>query len=168
MQHRAFDTGMRIAQGRQAIGAIAAGICIITDSNVGGVEQPHQGGQQQCAGHQRLFFAGFAGHLQGDGRGFQHLRYLPANAWQGLCKSLHTLELVFALLNLPIGVVTVLLSAPRIATRGLQMAIGQRANPDIGIRWWNSQLVDTGDFCCIRQWFACQVAVAVDGFAVPR
>ena len=42
----------------------------------------------------------------------------------------------------PVSVVAVLLAAPRIAAGSLQVAIGQRADPDIGVSRWNGQPLD--------------------------
>ncbi|MEO9102546.1 MAG: hypothetical protein ABI212_14350 [Burkholderiaceae bacterium] len=58
----------------------------------------------------------------------------------------HALELVLASRGTPVCVVAILLSAPRIAPGGLNVAIGQWADTEIDICWWDRKFGDAPQF----------------------
>jgi hypothetical protein len=61
------------------------------------------------------------------------------NLWQRRSKNQNTVIFILIANGPPTLVITILLSAPIIASRSLNMPIGQRADPDVVIGWRNGK-----------------------------
>ena len=137
------------AQRGQAIRAVGGGVFLIAHAQVGGVQQAHQRGQHQRAS-QRLAVAVRC----------KVARHAAAQAREHAAKRLHVFELALVALRAPLRVVTVLAPSARVQPRGLQVPVGQGANPHVGISRWDSQAFDAGDLVRVLQPLAIGQTVA--------
>lgn len=149
-QRRALHGRVPVAQRGEAEGAVAAGVFLVAHAQQRGVEQPHQGCQHLLA----------TGRL-GRCRAFlQVARDAGADARQREPEGLEALELGLVLEKPPVGVVAVLLAAAGIDAGGLEVAIGQRADPHLRVGRRNGQHADAGELVRVAHPAALRVAVA--------
>ncbi len=126
----AMDFGVPVAQGGKAVGLVALGVLGIANADEGGIQQAddrsHDLFPAQASPGEILFHA-------------------LAQLGQGLTEGQHPLVLVGVADLPPAGVIAILLAAASIATGGLQVAVGIRTDPYLGIGRRNGQLVDALD-----------------------
>ena len=149
LQRAAAHGGVARAQRGQAVGAVADRIFLVAHAHIGGVQQPHDGRQHARARQQRLAPARC-----------QVACHLGANARQRPAKGRHALELVRVAQLAPLRVVAVLAAPARVQPGGLQVALGQRADPHLGVGRRNGQAADAFQFALIAQPVAVGLAVA--------
>ncbi len=116
-QARAPDPGVPVAHCRQAERVVVAGIFVVADADQGRLQQPDDGRQHLAPGQAGEFQVAFGGAAD--------LRQRPAEGERP------------AVLGLvphapPSRVVSVLLPPPGVAARRLDVAVGSRADPDLG------------------------------------
>ena len=139
-QGAAAHVHMARAQRGQAKRLVGDRVFLVAHAHVGGVQQPHDGGQHLRA---RQRFLAPARR--------QVARQPGADARQRLAKGRHALELVGIAQAPPVGVVAVLAPAACVQPGGLQVAVGQRADPHIGVRGRNGQAADARQLVCVAQ-----------------
>ncbi len=114
---RAVDLDVLVAQRGQAVAAVFLGVLLIPDADVRLLHEADDGGEH--------LFARKAGEAQ-------VLLHALANQGQRLRELDHALILGFVADLAPPGMVAALLAAPGIAAGGLEMAVGDGADPDAG------------------------------------
>ena len=119
--------GMAVPERGEAVGAIALGILVIAYAQGRAVQQPDDGGHHG---------------VQLRPARLEVARHRPTDGGQVAAKGAHAVELDLLALFLPLRVVAVLLAAPGVAARGLQVALGIGADPDIHIGRWNGEFAD--------------------------
>ena len=127
----AMHLGVPVAQRGKAIGLVALGILGVADPDQGRVEQADD------RGHDLFPTEAAAGEIL-----FHPLPQLG----QGLPEGQHPLVLVGITDLAPARVVAILLATAGVASGSLQMAVGVRTDPDVGIGRRDGQLVDPLDF----------------------
>ena len=148
-QRLALHRRMPVAQRGQAVGTVAARVLLVAHAHQRGVEQPHQRGQHLRPGRRARALAGLQVAL--------HPR---ADARQRAREGLEPVELGLVLQRAPVGVVAVLLAAARIEARGLQVAVGQRADPHLVVGRRYRQHADARELVRVAHPLAARVAVA--------
>ena len=113
-----------------------AGVGIVADPEVADIEQPHRGRGRPLEGHPVQSQVGvdpLAGLRQGAGRDGDpvELRAVAPKA--------------------PIGVVEVLAASGGVGAGGLQVAVGDRADPHIGPGWRDHQCLDALDLLGVQR-----------------
>ncbi|KAG1433533.1 hypothetical protein G6F57_022078 [Rhizopus arrhizus] len=120
---------------------------------VGFIAGPHQGVGQQRDHHRQHFFPG-------ETRPLEIARQPPPQRGDGLAKGDDAVELAGVALLRPVGVVAVLLAPTRIATGGLQVAVGVRADPHGSVGRRDGQRADAVQGGGIAHRVAVGIAVA--------
>jgi hypothetical protein len=123
----AVDADVAVAQRRQAEGFVGARVLLVPD--------PHHGRLQQVDDRRQHFFARQAGQFQGAVD-------FGADRGQRLAEVDHALVFRLVAHAAPFRMVAVLLASARVAARGLQVAVGLRADPDIGPGRGNHERLD--------------------------
>ncbi len=111
---------------------VLARIAVVADAHPRRIEQPHDR-RQHGRTPRRTAVAR---------RGRQRVGHVAPNLGQRLAEFEHAFELVAVARGAPVRVVAVLLAAARVAPGGLDVAVGQRADPDIGVRGRDRELGD--------------------------
>jgi hypothetical protein len=144
----AVDLHVAVAQRGQAVGLVLARILVIPDAHHGRFEQVDDGRQHLLARQ--------AGQAEGAVDFLADLR-------QRLAELDHALVLHLVAHLAPFGVVAVLLAPARVAPGGLQVAVGLRADPDLGPGRRDGQRLDAfqGGFVVDRLAARVEVAKAV-------
>ncbi len=126
---RPLDLHVLVAQRRQAVGAVGAGVLDVADANVGQLHQPQHRGQHLVA---RQTAAGQVG-VDALAQPRQRRAELGQAVVLGLVAG-----------GAPLRVVAVLLAPPRVAAGGLQVAVGARADPHLDPGGRDAQRLDAG------------------------
>ena len=142
------------SQRGEAVRAVGGGVFLVAHAQVGGVEQSHQRREYQCA------FQGLAAAVRR-----QVARHPAADPGQRPAKRQHVFELALVALRAPQRVVAVLATPACIQPRGLQVAVGQGADPHVGIRGRNGQALDACDLVLVLEPLTVRQAVAEGLFA---
>ncbi len=121
------DARVAVLEGRQPERSVEARVLLVPDPEEGQLQQPDHGGRDLLAGE--------ASHAEIVG-------HPPANPRQPLTEANHPLELVDIASIAEPGVVAVLLPSAGVAARGLEVAVCNRADPDVGPRRGNGQRPD--------------------------
>ena len=139
-QAAAAHAGVLAAQRGEAVGAVLARVALVAHAHEGGVEQPHERRQQLRTLHRGA--RPRAEQVACDSR---------ADARQRAAEGLQPGVLAVAAFGAPVGVVAVLLAPACVAAGGLQMAVRQRADPDVGIGRRNRQAADARQLALVDQ-----------------
>jgi hypothetical protein len=143
---------MPVAQRGQPERAVFGGVFLVAHAHRGAVQQPHDGRDHR---------------LQRQRPAPQVARHRAADARQGAAELAQAVELLLPLLRLPVGVVAVLLAAPRIAAGGLQMTAWIGADPHLGVGGRDRQAPDAVELCGVAD-RAARGAQIHEAFAAPH
>src|SRR5690606_29221131 len=119
-----------VAHGGQAYGPVVTGVLVVADAHQAGLQELDHGREHLLAGQ--------------AAKGEVLLDAL-ADRRQGLAEGQGVLVLLAVAHLTPARVVAVLLAALRVASGGLEVAVGQGADPDVRPRRRDGQPADAGD-----------------------
>ncbi|GAV37054.1 hypothetical protein ROTAS13_04747 [Roseomonas sp. TAS13] len=140
----AVQPDMPVPQRGQAIGAVLRGIVLVADTDQRVLQQPRHGRQ----------------HLLPRQALARHVRRHPLPDLRQAGSELHHVPVFRRIPRFPpSGVVAVLLAAPLIPARGLEMPVRQRADPDVAIGGRNGQRTDAGEFRLVAQRMPVRIAI---------
>jgi hypothetical protein len=130
MDCRPIDVDVFITHGRQSIGVIVTGVFFVADADVCGLHEPNDGCEN--------FFARHPGMCQVP-------LYVLANTGENRPEEQHALVLRFITNFAPPGVVAALLATTGISSCSLEVAVGDRADPDVVPCGWDGERLNTGN-----------------------
>ena len=136
---------MLVAHRRQAEGVVLAGVLIVADADEGCLEQLHDGGEHLFARH------------AGQREVFLHA---TADRGQRLGEGDRVAVLGFVADFAPLVVIAVLLAPAGVAADGLQVAVGDRADPDVLPGGRDHEVLDADEGLVVLDGLAVRVEVA--------